>query len=117
MNFLLDDQTIPFEIVTFFNFVVTVPAGETVYKVPAPLGAPNPIVPTHKCPAGSHLPSLQRTLPFSSGIGAMEVVWPSCRFTRTISSCKAMMTVLSVSGTTVDTIRSNFQELHSFVSG
>ena len=38
MNFLLDDQKIPFEIVTFFNFVVTVPAGETVYKVPAPLG-------------------------------------------------------------------------------
>ena len=37
MNFLLDDQTIPFEIVTFFNFVVTVPA-ELAYQAEATTG-------------------------------------------------------------------------------
>ena len=58
-------------------------------KAGSPLGAPNPMVPIHKRPDGSHFPSLQRIFPLLSGIGAMDVVFPSVRFTRMISFCKA----------------------------
>ena len=75
------------------------------------------MVPIHKRPDGSHFPSLQRIFPLLSGIGAMDVVFPSVRFTRMISFCKATTTVLSVSGTTVETMRSNCHERRFCKSG
>ena len=47
------------------------------------------MVPIHKRPDGSHFPSLQRIFPLLSGIGAIDAVFPSVRFTRMISFCKA----------------------------
>ena len=59
----------------------------------------------------------QRIFPLLSGIGAIDAVFPSVRFTRMISFCKATTTVLSVSGTTVETMRSNCHERQFCKSG
>src|SRR5574344_1729071 len=101
----------PFEIVTLSSFTVTTPSRVTVYNLPAPLGAPNPMVPTQRRPSGSHFPSLHRTVPATSSIEATCSLAPVSKLTRTISFCNETTTVESVSGTTVDTIRSKVQVL------